>query len=74
VCERSKVGYAIGYSRNAVTARKIANLLELARLQFCKTGEKARAAAVFTPASSAAIIGSSFGQDFSSGRSIADFF
>jgi Transposase DDE domain group 1 len=42
VCERSKVGYAIGYSRNAVTARKIANLLELARLQFCKTGEKAR--------------------------------
>jgi Transposase DDE domain group 1 len=42
VCERSKVGYAIGFTRNAVTARKMDNLLELARLQFCKTGEKAR--------------------------------
>ncbi len=42
VCERSKVGYAIGFTRNAVTARKMDNLLEQARLQFCKTGEKAR--------------------------------
>lgn len=42
VCERSKVFYAIGYTRNAVTKRKVADLLELARLQFCKTGEKVR--------------------------------
>jgi len=42
VCERSKVFYAIGYSRNAVITRKVADLLERARLQFCKTGEKAR--------------------------------
>jgi len=42
VCERSGVGYAIGFVGNAVTRRKIANLLEVARLQFCKTGEKAR--------------------------------
>lgn len=42
VCERSGVGYAIGFARNAVTGRKIADLLEQARLQFCKTQEKAR--------------------------------
>lgn len=42
LCERSGVGYAIGYARNAVTQRKIANLLEHARLQFIQTGEKAR--------------------------------
>lgn len=42
VCERSGVGYAIGFAGNAVTKRKIADLLEQARLQFCKTGEKAR--------------------------------
>lgn len=42
VCERSGVGYAIGYARNAVTERKMADLLERARLQFLKTGEKAR--------------------------------
>jgi len=42
VCEHSGVGYAIGFARNAVTERKIADLLEQARLQFCKTGEKAR--------------------------------
>jgi hypothetical protein len=42
VCERSKVGYAIGFTHNAVTTRKMADLLERARLQFCKTGEKAR--------------------------------
>jgi hypothetical protein len=42
VCERSGVGYAIGFARNAVTERKIADLLERARLQFCQTQEKAR--------------------------------
>lgn len=42
VCERSKVGYVIGFRRNAVTQRKIADLLERARLQFLQTGEKAR--------------------------------
>jgi hypothetical protein len=42
LCERSGVGYAIGFARNAVTERKIADLLERARLQFCKTREKAR--------------------------------
>jgi hypothetical protein len=42
VCERSKVGYAIGYTRNAVTTRKMADLLERTRLQFCTTGQKAR--------------------------------
>jgi Transposase DDE domain group 1 len=34
VCERSNVGYAIGFTRNAVTERKMADLLERARLQF----------------------------------------
>jgi hypothetical protein len=42
VCERSGVGYVIGFAANPVTKRKIADLLEQARLQFCKTGEKAR--------------------------------
>lgn len=42
VCERSKVGYAIGFARNAVTERKIADLLERARLQFIRTQQKAR--------------------------------
>lgn len=42
VCERAGVGYAIGYARNAVTERKIAPLLEQARLQCVQTGEKAR--------------------------------
>jgi hypothetical protein len=42
VCERSEVGYAIGYACNLVTARKIAPLLEQARLQCIQTGEKAR--------------------------------
>lgn len=42
VCERSQVGYAIGYTRNAVTARKMADLLERARLQFVQTQQKAR--------------------------------
>jgi len=42
VCERSGVSYAIGFSRNAVTERKIAPLLEQARLQYLQTGSKAR--------------------------------
>lgn len=42
LCERSEVGYAVGFARNAVTERKIADLLERARLQFIQTGEKAR--------------------------------
>ncbi len=42
VCERSEVGYAIGFARNAVTERKIAPLLEQARLQWVQTGQKAR--------------------------------
>ena len=42
VCERSGVGYAIGFTRNAVTERKMADLLERARLQFVQTQQKAR--------------------------------
>jgi hypothetical protein len=41
-CERSEVGYVIGFTRNAVTERKIADLLERARLQFFQTQQKAR--------------------------------
>ncbi len=42
VCERAGVGYAIGFTRNAVTERKMADLLERARLQFVQTQQKAR--------------------------------
>jgi Transposase DDE domain group 1 len=42
VCERFHVGYAIGFSRNAVLERKIADLLERARLQHIQTQQKAR--------------------------------
>jgi len=42
VCERSVVGYAIGFARNGVLERKIADLLERARLQCIQTGQKAR--------------------------------
>ncbi|MBD3886930.1 IS1380 family transposase [Phormidium tenue FACHB-886] len=42
VCERSEVGYALGFARNAVAKRKIADLLERARLQFRQTQQKAR--------------------------------
>jgi hypothetical protein len=42
VCERSKVGYALGFTRNAVLNRKIADLLERARLKHIKTQQKAR--------------------------------
>lgn len=42
VCERSHVYYVLGYSRNAVLERKNANQMELARLEFLRTGNKAR--------------------------------
>ena len=42
VCERSGVSYAVGFARNAVTGRKIADLMERARLQCIRTQEKAR--------------------------------
>jgi len=42
VCERSEVGYAIGFAHNGVLERKIADLLERARLQCIQTGQKAR--------------------------------
>lgn len=41
VCERSQVGYAIGFIRNAVIQRKMSDLLERARLQFVQTQQKA---------------------------------
>ena len=41
-CERSGVGYALGYASNAVVKRKIAPLLEQARVVACLTGDKAR--------------------------------
>lgn len=42
VCERSGVGYAIGFSSNAVLKRKISNLLEQARVLRCLSGETVR--------------------------------
>lgn len=42
LCEQSGVGYAFGFSSNAVLKRKISYLLEQARLQYFRTGEKAR--------------------------------
>lgn len=42
VCERGHVGYAIGFPRNPVLERKIADLLERARLQAIETQQKTR--------------------------------
>jgi hypothetical protein len=42
VCERSGVGYAIGFARNGVLERKIADLLERARLQSLPSQQQAR--------------------------------
>ena len=42
LCERSGVDYVLGFSSNAVLKRKIANLLEQARVVCCLTGDKAR--------------------------------
>jgi hypothetical protein len=38
VCEHSGVGYALGFSRNAVLERKILDLLERARLKHYAAG------------------------------------
>ena len=42
VCERSQVGYVIGFASNAVVQRKIEARLEQARIVTCLTGAKAR--------------------------------
>jgi hypothetical protein len=43
ICERAKVGYAVGYPRNAVLERKIQPVLEQARVVACLNGDgKAR--------------------------------
>jgi hypothetical protein len=42
ICERSNVKYAFGFTSNAVLKRKINYLLDQARLQYLRTGEKAR--------------------------------
>lgn len=42
LCERSKVGYVLGISSNEVLKRKAQYLQEMARLQFLRTGKKAR--------------------------------
>jgi hypothetical protein len=42
LCERSEVFYSLGFSSNAVLHRKVADLLERARVLCCLSGEKAR--------------------------------
>ena len=42
LCERSDVGYAIGFSSNAVLQHKIADLLEQSRVVHCLTDQKVR--------------------------------
>jgi hypothetical protein len=42
LCERDEIGYVLGFISNSVLKRKISNLMEQARLQFIRTGEKAR--------------------------------
>lgn len=42
LCESSKVNYALGFSNNNVLKRKIDYLLDRARLEYCRTQEKAR--------------------------------
>lgn len=42
ICERSNVKYAFGFTSNAVLKRKINYLLDQARSQYLRTGEKAR--------------------------------
>ena len=42
LCERAQVYYLVGFSSNAVLQRKIASLMEQARLEHCATGHKAR--------------------------------
>jgi len=42
ICERSSIDYVFGYGANNVLKRKSENLIEQARLEFCRTGKKAR--------------------------------
>lgn len=42
LCERSGVDYLMGFASNAVVQRKIDYLLDQARVQSCRSGEKAR--------------------------------
>ena len=42
LCERSRISYAIGFGTNAVLKRKISFLLEQARVEHCRSGEKVR--------------------------------
>lgn len=42
ICERSHVKYAFGFSSNAILKRKVNYLLDRARLEYLRTGEKAR--------------------------------
>ncbi len=42
LCEQKDVKYVFGFSKNAVLKRKINYLLDLARLQYCRTQNKAR--------------------------------
>jgi hypothetical protein len=42
ICERSQVKFALGFSSNAVLKRKIENLLEIPRVVYHLTGQKAR--------------------------------
>ena len=42
LCEQKEVKYVFGFSNNAVLKRKINDLLDLARLQYFRTQEKAR--------------------------------
>jgi hypothetical protein len=42
VCERSGVSYIFGFAKNKVLERKNEQIMELARIQFQSTGEKAR--------------------------------
>ena len=42
LCERKEIGYVLGFTSNSVLKRKISNLMEQARLQLIRTGEKAR--------------------------------
>jgi muramoyltetrapeptide carboxypeptidase LdcA involved in peptidoglycan recycling len=42
LCEQKEVKYVFGFSNNAVLKRKINYLLDLARLEYFRTQEKAR--------------------------------
>jgi len=42
LCERLRIDYVLGIATNEVLKRKVEDLLESARLQYCRTGIKAR--------------------------------